>query len=486
MQQDSQSTFFWHDYETFGINPKFDRPAQFAGVRTDLDFNVIGEPVNIYCQPPTDTLPHPEACLLTGISPQHAAAEGLPEPEFITKILAELSEPNTISVGYNSLRFDDEVTRHTLFRNFHDPYEREWKNGCGRWDIIDLARATYALRPDGIQWPTNDDGVTAFKLEWLAKANNIQQDHAHDALSDVYATIGLAKLIRDKQPRLYDYVFNNRSKQAVQALINTDSKEPLVHVSSRFPAAQGCLSLVMPLMPHPQIKTQTIVYDLRYDPSVLALLDADDLRDRLFTPTADLPEDVERIHLKAIHSNRCPFIASVKTLTDDTITRCQLDMNACRKHWKWLNDHLADIAPMIAKAFAEHEFTGSNDPEQALYDGFISNADKSLSQQVRQMSAAELTAMSDSGKPAFQDNRLAEMLFRYRARYHPESLNDIEREEFQQWRHNRLAFAPDGGLTFEEYFVMIEHLRNQLAGDERHEAMLEKLFSWGKQLQTKP
>lgn len=208
----STPTYFWHDYETFGADPRRDKPAQFAGIRTDMDFNIVGEPVVLYCQPPADMLGHPEATLITGITPQVALERGVPEPEFIETIVAEMAVPSTCSVGYNSLAFDDEVTRHTLWRNFFDPYAREWQNGCSRWDIINMVRLAYALRPDGIEWPKREDGTPSFKLEHLATANNLVQERAHDALSDVHATIGLARLIRDKQPKLFDYVVHNRDK----------------------------------------------------------------------------------------------------------------------------------------------------------------------------------------------------------------------------------------------------------------------------------
>ena len=115
------TTLYWHDYETTGATPARDRPSQFAGVRTDEALNVIGEPLVIYCQPPRDILPHPVASLVTGITPQLAESEGLPEREFISRIHAELAQPGTCGVGYNSIRFDDEVTSYTCYSKFIDP-----------------------------------------------------------------------------------------------------------------------------------------------------------------------------------------------------------------------------------------------------------------------------------------------------------------------------------------------------------------------------
>ncbi|MGL4994969.1 MAG: exodeoxyribonuclease I, partial [Deefgea sp.] len=181
-------TFFWHDYETFGAVPRLDRPSQFAGIRTDGELNEIGEPLMIYCQPANDFLPDPFACLLTGITPQTCLEKGVPENQFANQIERELATPGTIGVGYNTIRFDDEVTRYLFWRNLMDPYAREWQNDCSRWDLLDVVRATYALRPAGIEWPINEEGKVSFKLEMLSAANGLVHEAAHDALSDVRAT----------------------------------------------------------------------------------------------------------------------------------------------------------------------------------------------------------------------------------------------------------------------------------------------------------
>jgi len=229
-----ERTFLWHDYETSGADPKRDRPLQFAAIRTDENLNIIGDPIEIYCKPSDDFLPHPQACLITGITPQHAIREGVCEAQFIAQINAQMSVPGTCSVGYNSIRFDDEITRYTLYRNFYDPYAREWQNQCSRWDLIDMVRLTRALRPDGIEWPDYDDGSPCFKLEELSKANGIEHSNAHDAMADVYATIELARIIRDKQRKLYDFVLSNKTKQAAQSFLDVSTMKPALHVSYVF------------------------------------------------------------------------------------------------------------------------------------------------------------------------------------------------------------------------------------------------------------
>ena len=190
----SANSIYWYDFETFGNNPRRDRASQFAGIRTDEDLNIIGDPLVMYCKPANDFLPNPMACLITGITPQLTLEKGIAEAEFTRRILEEFAQPGTCVAGYNSIRFDDEVTRQLLYRNFHDPYEREWKNGNSRWDIIDMVRLCAATRPEGIEWPKKEDGSNSFRLEELTKANGITHAEAHDALSDVLATIEFAQV----------------------------------------------------------------------------------------------------------------------------------------------------------------------------------------------------------------------------------------------------------------------------------------------------
>ncbi|MDD5273800.1 MAG: exodeoxyribonuclease I, partial [Methylovulum sp.] len=319
-------SLYWHDYETFGIDPQRDRPAQFAGVRTDVDFNVLDTPLVIYCQLPADSLPHPDACAITGITPQLAGQKGVCEADFIRLIHAQLARPNTCTLGYNSIRFDDEVTRNGLYRNFYDAYAREWQHGNSRWDLLDVVRAAKALRPDGLQWPLDADGKPSFRLDQLTVANGIAHGNAHDALADVYATIALAKLIKDKQPRLYGFLWQHKGKDGALQLLQLGSFTPVVHVSGMYPASGDCLAIVMPLCKHPGNNNGVIVYDLSVDPEPLLALSAEQIRQRLFTASQDLPEGVSRIPLKTVHINKCPVLAPLSVIRPEDAERLRLNL----------------------------------------------------------------------------------------------------------------------------------------------------------------
>ena len=148
-------TFFFYDLETSGLSARDARIMQFAGIRTDMDLNPIGESVNVLVKLNDDTIPSPEAIMVTGITPQQTLADGITEAELSRMLIDEVFTPDTIAVGFNNIRFDDEFIRHLFWRNFHDPYEWSWRDGRSRWDLLDVVRMTRALRPNGIEWPVN-------------------------------------------------------------------------------------------------------------------------------------------------------------------------------------------------------------------------------------------------------------------------------------------------------------------------------------------
>ncbi len=473
----SDASFLWHDYETTGTDPRRDRVLQFAAVRSTLDLEPVGDPVMLFCRPPRDALPRPEACLVTGITPQRAMHEGLSEAEFAARVHEELSLPGTCTVGYNSLRFDDEFTRHMLYRNFYDPYAREWQQGNSRWDLIDLTRMCHALRPQGIEWPLREDGSPSFRLEDLAAANGLEQQRAHDALSDVQALLALARLIRDKQPRLWSWYFELRRKKRVLELLDTVHKPALVHVSSRYPARNGCLTLIVPLARHPARDNEIIVYDLSVNPVDLIVLDPEEIADRVFTPRRDLPEDVERIPLRTIHVNRSPALAPVSTLEGVDTTRIGLDMPRCKVHRSELLA-ATGIMHKVQEVFAHAaDLPPAEDPELALYDGFVSDADRKRLDTVRATPPQDL-----SRNFGLQDPRYGELLFRYRARNWPDLLDADEKNRWDDFRRQRIVGThPLSTLPLSEYFPLLQRLRKDAQGDDA-KGLLDQLDAWGRDL----
>ena len=476
----SSETLLWHDYETFGANPRYDRPVQFAALRTDLELNPIAEPVCLYARPSRDYLPEPAACLITGITPQEAEVRGVPEAEFIDAVYAEMNRPGTCAVGYNSIRFADEVTRFTLYRNLRDAYSREWGQGRSRWDLIDAVRTAYALRPEGIEWPERDDGAPSFRLEDLALANGLEHTAAHDALGDVTATIALAKLLRERQPRLFSWLYERRQKAAVKRLIDLEARAPLLHISGRFGAARANLSLVLPLAWHPVNGNELLCADLRKDARLLVDLPASELRRLLYLPSDAFKQGEQRPGLKSVHLNRSPVLLPPTMIDDAVAERARLDREACARHLKILEDHEerhpGALRDKLRDVVAPDNADEIVDTDLALYSGgFLSDEDR--------RSLAVLTALDSAGlaqaSPVFEDPRLPEMLFRYRARNWPESLSDDERGEWEAFRYERLTSEDGPGLGLEAYNAEIDRRSREPNLGERDRKILETLQEWG-------
>ena len=481
----AEPTFFWHDYETFGRDPRRDRAVQFAGVRTDAALNEIAEPVMLHCRPAPDSLPDPESVLLTGILPQHALQHGVAEHEFAATIERELGRDGTIGVGYNSIRFDDEVTRFLFWRSLIDPYAREWQNGCGRWDLLDVARCTWSLRPEGIEWPSYTEGKMAgrpsFRLEHLTQANGLAHESAHDALSDVRATLGLARLIKARQPRLWDFCLKLHKKDAVWAEIG--SGRPFVHLSSRYPVERGCLAIVWPLAAHPNNKNELIVWDLAQDPRELQALDADAVRRRLFTRQDELPEGELRLPIKTIHVNKSPIVVGKLSTVKGVAPRWGLDVEQALRHAEYaaaLGRTLDGLWPQVYN----RPQGPAPDVDEDLYGGFVGNEDRRTLQRLRELQPGQLATK----RPAFHDGRLAELLFRYRARNFSDTLSDEESARWQRHCAERLHQGEGGALTLAAYFDRIDALAEVAVegGDARGQALLEALVDYGQAIAPPP
>lgn len=467
-------TFLWHDYETFGAQPRRDRPAQFAAIRTDADLNEVGEPIMLYCRPAPDFLPDPQSCLITGITPQLCLERGIPEYQFAAEIERALGHSGTIGVGYNTIRFDDEFTRFLFWRNLIDPYAREWQNSCGRWDLLDVVRTAYALRPDGIRWPLNQEGRPSFRLEDLTAANDIEHAAAHDALSDVRATIALARLIRQHQPKLFDFCLGLHKKERVAEEIGFPARRPLLHVSGMFAAECGCISVVWPLAMHPTNKNEVIVWDLARDPTELMSLDADTIRLRMFSKADALPAGMSRLPLKTIHLNKSPIVINnLKTLSPAMAERWQLNLDVMLRH--------ADIAASPAlgagmgplwRTVFQRAPAAAPDIDEDLYGGFVGNPDRRLLNDVRALPPAQLATV----QPRFDDPRLEQLLFRYRARNFPGTLSDEEMQCWEQHRTARLLEGAGGARSVTQLFDEIDQLAD--TADERGTAILGALYDY--------
>jgi exodeoxyribonuclease-1 len=476
------SSFFFYDLETSGISPRMARIMQFAGQRTDENLKPIGDPVNILIKLTPDTIPEPEAILLTGITPQKTLEEGITEAEFLKYFYDEVVKPNTIFLGFNTVRFDDEFMRFIHYRNFIDPYGWQWRDNCSRWDIIDLVRMTRALRPDGMEWPVDDQGKPVNKLEALTTANKIEHIGAHDALSDVNATIAVAKLIKDKQPDLFSYMLNLRSKKAVKELVN--KREAFVYTSSHFPGEHLCTTAVIMLAPSPT-PDAALIYDLSQDSSPFLNMSSDQLIEAW-----QYSEDPNKVRLpvKTLKYNRCPAIAPLGVIKDPKVQqRIGLDMKAIENNMSVLKDNQQTFAAKLIEVIKlMDERRDKEQPSQdinemnvdeKLYDGeFFSQADSSLMQKARTSDPDELTQFIEK----FSDNRLKLLLPLYKARNYPKSLDNSERLAWENFCRTKLTEGGQSSLLG-NYFSKLEQLGRGDVNSNR-QYLIEELLLYGQSI----
>ncbi len=459
-------TFFFYDLETSGLSGRSDRIMQFAGQRTDLDLNPIGEPVNVLVALNDDTLPSPDALMVTGIAPQQTIADGYTEAQFAQMLLNDIFTEDTIVVGYNNVRFDDEFIRHLLWRNFRDPYEWSWRDGRSRWDLLDVVRMTRALRPEGIKWPVVD-GKPTNRLELLTKENGVDHLKAHDAMSDVEALIAVAKLIREKQPQLFDYLLKMRDKKEVKNLVNLDDKQPFVYSSGRYATEHEKTTIAFPLTAGKN--GNVIVYDLRYDPTPFVDLDSKSLAKKMYASWEERKaEDFVALPVKELQYNRTPAVAPLGVLEkEDGWKRIGLDQATIEKHKNML---------LAAPHFAENlrslyedkpEYKKSPDVEAQLYDGFLNDADRL---RVQAVAAADEKTLADM-HPEFQDDRLAPLLLHYKARNYPRSLSADETVTWEKWRAERIQ------VQLPSFMKSMERLSKEQLTDHQ-QFILQELQLW--------
>lgn len=464
-------TFFFYDLETSGLNPRQDRIMQFAGQRTNLNLEPIGEPYNILVKLNDDTLPSPDALMVTGITPQQTQADGLTESEFARLLMSEIFTEDTVTVGFNSIRFDDEFIRNLFWRTFNDPYEWAWRDGRSRWDLLDVVRMTRALRPEGIEWPVVD-GKEVNKLELITKQNGIDHFKAHDALSDVEALIAVTKLIKEKQPQLFAHLFSVKDKKKVAALVNLEDKKPFVYVSGRYEAEFHKATVAFPLTSGRN--GNVIVYDLRYDPAHLLKLSTKELAKSMFATWEERQKDgFVKLPVKELQYNRAPAVAPLGVLErEDGWKKISLDLATVEKHRDTLLSYPAFAENVRSLYEGRPEFAKDPDPEGQLYDGFVPDVDKLRIEKVRFADANMLADMH----PEFTDERLNDLLLHYKARNFPQSLAEDEVVEWEKWRATRI------NKQLPAFVKRLQELAVTYGGDDEKAYILQEMQLWAESI----
>ena len=470
-------TFFFYDLETSGVNPRTSRIMQFAGQRTYMDLKPIGDPVNVLIKLTPDVVPEPDAIMITGITPQQTLQDGMTEAEFLKFFFEEICLSGTVFLGFNTMRFDDEFMRYTLYRNFYDPYEWQWKDDCSRWDLLDVVRMTRALRPEGIKWPFDTSGKPTNRLELLADLNGFDHKRAHDALSDVEVSIDLARLLKTKQPKLFEYLFNLRDKKAVAELVNAG--RPFVYSSGKYSSKYEKTTVAVRVTDHPK-RQGALLYDLRYDPKQYDKLSATELVE-LWKWKKD--PDAPRLPVKTMRFNCCPAVAPLGVLDAPSQERLGIDLDVIRKHHAALKgmtgfkDRLLEALEIMDSQQQTSFLTDTRDVDGQLYDGFLSDEDRNLEQAFRAADPSEFSTIA----MGFKDERLQALAPLYKARNYPETLTPDERKLWDRHCHDRLLGGGEKS-ALARYFARLGQLAESPGLTSEQGYLLEELQIYGQSI----
>lgn len=476
-------TLYWYDLETFGRNPAWDKVSQFAGIRTDENFNIIDDPLVLYCKITPDYLPDPTACFITGITPQKTIESGISEYEFIKRIDQEFQKPGTCVVGFNSINFDDEFIRNLYYRNFKDPYLREWSRGNTRWDIINLLRGVHDFRPEGINWVKDESGKATFKLELLTKANGINHINAHDALSDVEATISMAKLVQKTNPKFFNYFYSLRKKDGVKKYIDINNRKPFYHTSPMYRSDKGSTTMLCPLAVDPVNKNSIICYDLRYNPSDLISLGDKELKRRVFSSVDTLEPGEKRVELRQVHINKSPMIAPLGTLDEKRSIELGISSKECLKNLEKIKEQPL-LTQKVIKVFTKDDsFSGIKDPDFQIYTGgFFKDEDKARFALIHNSRKEDLLTQ----KINFEDSRLPQMLWRFVCRNFPETLS---KEELNKWRSfcaGRTLYPPvSEGFDFKGIHKKLNNTLESKETSNREKVISREILDYVRVLEDK-
>lgn len=470
-------TFLFYDLETFGINQQLDRIASFSAIRTDMNFNIVDEPIDIYCRMTPDYLPNPQSVLVHKLTPEFLLENGVRECQLAKIIYEEFNKDGTIVVGYNNIRFDDGFVNNLFYRNFYNMYEFH----ASRWDMMDVVLTVHDFKKDCLKWHHHEDGKTSFSLENISKANNFLHETPHASLSDVYATIAIAQAIKEKEPKLFNYLLNNRFKGNVEKMIKLENPEPFLHVSRQFLSTKGSTSIVLPLMAN-AANRKIFMYDLRFDPTLFLKLDKYEVRKRLYTSRSVLSDDNERMHLKEISTNRCPIVLPLSVLSDEMANLLGIDIVKCMHHAKILKENLLkareNLLPLDGVVNGNEEKSEPSDVDLQIYSGFFSYSERRAFNEVRKCPKEDILTRQFN----FDDERSQKLLYRYIGRNYPDVFDANGLEKWRKFCADRLTFPISSEtLTLKSFREEIARLAKN--ANECDKKLLDSLYVYGRKVE---
>lgn len=432
--------FVFYDLETTGISPEFDQPLQFAAIWTDENF-VEKDRVNIRCRLAPHILPSPQALVVTRVTPDQLTDPKLPSLFEFSQQVAEFTErwAPAIWVGYNTMKFDEEVLRQTFYQNLSPNIYATQFNGNTRFDILPAVYAAYVREPDLLVWPTDDTGRRSFKLDRLAPANGFNAHNAHDALGDVEATIHIARLISKRSPALWAELLDNAHKARVQAKLESFRPYELV---TRFGGGEprsyvGCFCGYS----HGN-SAQAAFFDLDAANPAEFLNVSDET---LFAAVNATPKII-----RGVSTNKAPALLEHTAPNAEHLRRAGVIAEA--------PDFRRRVGAAMAARFVEDPDAPPKPVERQIYWAFYSNADKQLLHEFQR----ETWPRRQEIVASLSDPRLRQLGRRLVAFHSPELLSAEELALFQGYLSEKWSTsdAPETEwMTFEKAQAALDDLR---------------------------
>lgn len=455
-------TYLFYDIETSGLSKSFDQVLQFAAIRTDDALNEIDR-VEYRVKLNPDIIPHPAAVITHRISIDQML-DGAPEFEVAKQIHDELNRPGTISLGYNTLNFDDEFLRFTFYRNLLPPYTHQFSNNCYRMDIYPMTIAYRLFKPDILNWPTVS-GKHSLKLEHLNSANDNVTGQAHDAMVDVEATLALARRLA-KEKKMWDYLQENFQKNPDMNRLKDlpyafDNYQHAILLDGIFGAGNLYHAPVLGLGTHHHYHNQTLWLRLD-DPALIE----------------SAKTDPSKCWVQQKKFGESPFLLPAtekytRHLSDERNQQCQENLD-------FLKNHL-DTLETIAEHFRDytHPNVANADIDSRLYlDGFMQNSETRWAEQFHTASTSERVKMLDTAA----SERCYDLALRIMGRNYPDSLTGRHLDKFHEYlallhsgeeAHTPINHQNRSKLTQKQLDSEIALLREKALDPEQEKLLLE-------------
>lgn len=385
--------FVFYDTETTGTHVRFDQVLQFAAVYTDENFNELDR-INLRCRLLPHIIPAPDALLVTRVDPNALMQEPLSHYEFARQIHARMSGWGpAVFIGHNTLKLDEEILRQTFWQNLLDPYVTSAR-GSIRADTLPILRAAHTIDPDTVKIATTENGNPSFKLDQIATMNGFNGHDAHDALGDVYATIYMARLVRERMPQVWNAMMAMADPRKAADLVE---KNRMVRLLTYF--GRPKIHDVTKVGQQPSNPKQIALFDLSRDPTPYLDLDADAL-----LAAFDADERAFRLArtnaMPTLFPIDMPGLAATEPTERDVLVR---RLDAIHGHPTFMQN----VGLALEKR--TERYGDSPHVEEQIYSGFPSWDDKSRMQAFHRLPdwAQRYAAIGQ-----FQDRRLRSLALR--------------------------------------------------------------------------